>query len=78
VALVTGEPERDEQQAPFVTTAPHAYVRLRKDNYTDEELAAWATRLRGLAAERIFVFFKHEVQGPAYAARLAELASQAG
>jgi uncharacterized protein YecE (DUF72 family) len=77
VALVIGEPERDEQEAPFVSTAPHAYVRLRKDSYTDEELVAWSTRLGQLAAERLYVFFKHEVQGPAYAARLAELVSKA-
>jgi uncharacterized protein YecE (DUF72 family) len=77
VALVLGEPERDEQAAPFVTTAPHAYVRLRKDSYTEAELVVWAARLRQLRVERLYVFFKHEAEGPAYAARLTELVAAA-
>jgi len=55
---------------PLVRTAPFAYVRLRNDAYSDVELSSWAGRLRALGAEELFVYFKHEVQGPHLAERL--------
>jgi uncharacterized protein YecE (DUF72 family) len=58
---------------PLVKTAPFAYVRLRNDAYTDQELAEWAARLRTLGASELFVYFKHEVTGPALAERLQGL-----
>lgn len=51
-----------------------SYVRLRRPAYTETELATWAERLKGGGAERCFVFFKHEVSGPQYAATLRQLA----
>jgi uncharacterized protein YecE (DUF72 family) len=58
---------------PLVKTAPFAYVRLRNDAYSDAELSTWAERLRSLGAEELFVYFKHEVQGPHLAGRLQAL-----
>jgi len=58
---------------PLVKTAPFTYVRLRNDVYTDAELVAWADRLRNLGAEEVFVYFKHEVEGPHLAERLQQL-----
>ena len=54
--------------------APFHYVRLREPPYADEELAAWAERIRALSAPA-FVYLRHEDEptAPAYAARLVEL-----
>jgi uncharacterized protein YecE (DUF72 family) len=50
---------------------PFRYVRLREPPYSDDDLAALASTLRGPA----YVYFRHEDEptAPAYAARLAEL-----
>jgi len=61
---------------PLVRTAPFAYVRLRNDAYSDAELSAWAGRLHDLGADEVFVYFKHEVQGPHLAERLQSLLGQ--
>jgi uncharacterized protein YecE (DUF72 family) len=58
---------------PLVKTAPFAYVRLRNDAYSDGDLAEWADKLRKLEADELFVYFKHEVQGPHLAERLQTL-----
>lgn len=55
---------------PLVKTAPFAYVRLRNDAYSDQELADWAEKLRTLGADDLFVYFKHEITGPGLAERL--------
>jgi uncharacterized protein YecE (DUF72 family) len=54
--------------------APFRYVRLREPPYDDEDLRAWAGRLRGLDVPT-FVYLRHEDEptAPAYAARLVEL-----
>ncbi len=68
----------DEAPAPeLVQTAPFAYVRLRREAYTDDDLAAWVKRVAGSGAEEAYVFFKHEDAGagPKLAMRFAELAS---
>lgn len=46
------------------------YVRLRREQYTDEELSAWAEGLASATARNVFAFFKHEVRGPGYAQAL--------
>jgi uncharacterized protein YecE (DUF72 family) len=68
--------ETDEAQStPLVTTAPFAYARLRKTEYTDDELYTWLARLRSLGCEHMHVYFKHEddARGPAFAQRLRAL-----
>lgn len=48
------------------------YARLRRETYSEVELATWAERLRAVTAKQVFVFFKHEVRGPGYAQFLLE------
>lgn len=74
-ALCAAEAD-DELEVPFEATAGWGYVRLRRAEYTDSELAAWAARVRKQKWRETFVFFKHEDEGkgPRFAARLRELA----
>jgi hypothetical protein len=57
--------------------APFRYLRLREPPYTDDELGAWADRLRLLLDEgvRVHSYVKHEDEptAPRYAERLLEL-----
>ena len=72
-ALCIGDPDDRAPTPPTVRTAPFCYVRLRKNQYTAEDLALWAQRLQGLEARQVFVFFKHEQEAPRYALELQEL-----
>jgi uncharacterized protein YecE (DUF72 family) len=72
--------ESGKEGAPVVPTAAWGYLRLRRADYGDADLAAWAERVRAQPWEEAFVFFKHEDEGkaPAQAARfLAHLAEEA-
>jgi uncharacterized protein YecE (DUF72 family) len=57
--------------------APFRYVRFRDPPYDDQELQAWAERLRGQEVP-VFAYFRHEDEptAPASAQRLLELLSQ--
>ncbi|MEJ2153413.1 MAG: DUF72 domain-containing protein, partial [Gemmatimonadota bacterium] len=63
--------------APNVATADWGYLRLRRADYSDADLAAWADRVRSHPWSDAFVFFKHEDEaaGPAFAKRFLELTS---
>jgi len=67
--------ESGDEGAPIVPTAGWGYLRLRRSDYSDADLAAWADRVRAQGWERAFVFFKHEDagKGPALAARFRTL-----
>lgn len=67
--------EDDDGAWPFVCTAPEVYLRLRKTQYSDDELKAWVDRLRAAPIERAWVYFKHEDEAfaPRFAARFTEL-----
>jgi uncharacterized protein YecE (DUF72 family) len=73
VALCLAESERFE--VPEVLTAGFVYVRLRKEDYTAEERAEIAERVKRLLAEGrdVYCFFKHEdtPAGATYAEELA-------
>jgi uncharacterized protein YecE (DUF72 family) len=56
-----------EAGAPLVPTADWGYLRLRRAEYSASDLAAWAERLRAQGWSDCYVFFKHEVKGPALA-----------
>ena len=46
---------------PLVATAPFGYLRLRREDYGEEEVAAWAERIRATTSwKRVYVYFKHE------------------
>jgi len=64
-ALVCADTEASgEDGAPIVPTADWGYLRLRRCDYTAEELRPWADRIRAQPWERAFVFFKHEDERP--------------
>jgi uncharacterized protein YecE (DUF72 family) len=67
-------------KTPIVTTAPHAYLRLRMEAYDDEALMRLASILRelGNATEAAYVFFKHEASAPELAMRLAQMVAREG
>jgi uncharacterized protein YecE (DUF72 family) len=72
VALCLAESEKFE--VPEVITAPFVYVRLRKEDYSPEERAEIAERVRPMIAggRDVYVFFKHE-DSPAGARYAREL-----
>jgi uncharacterized protein YecE (DUF72 family) len=55
----------------LVPTASWGYLRLRRTEYSDEQLAAWRTRIAQQSWSEAYVFFKHEdeAKGPAFAKR---------
>jgi uncharacterized protein YecE (DUF72 family) len=61
----------------LIETARWGYIRMRKEDYSDEELAAWRNAVRGTGWEALFIFFKHEDDGagPILAARFLEAAA---
>ena len=60
-------------------TADWGYLRLRRVNYSDENLVEWAARIRGQDWKEIFLFFKHEDAGtgPKLAAQFLKLSDVA-
>jgi uncharacterized protein YecE (DUF72 family) len=71
--------ESGDAGAPVIPTTAWGYLRLRRADYGDADLATWAARVRAQAWEEAFVFFKHEDEGraPALAARfLAHLGEE--
>ena len=60
-ALVTAD--TNEKDADIVSTAPFGYLRLRKDGYSDKQIAAWAKKVAEQKWDEAFVFFKHEDAG---------------
>jgi uncharacterized protein YecE (DUF72 family) len=77
-ALCIAEAE-DDLEVPFVATADWGYLRLRRPDYGDAELKAWAKRVREQDWRDTFVFFRHEDEGkgPQMATRFLELAAKA-
>jgi uncharacterized protein YecE (DUF72 family) len=73
-ALCLADTGEESAAAGLVATASWGYVRLRRPEYTDDDLTAWAARIRAQPWETAFVFFKHEDAGtgPRLAARLQE------
>jgi uncharacterized protein YecE (DUF72 family) len=65
----------DQLGAPLTSTADWGYLRLRRTDYSDSDLAAWGKRLRAQSWSRVFVFLKHEDsgKGPMFAAKLREV-----
>lgn len=63
----------DVDDAPppeLIPTAPFAYLRLRRSDYSDQEIREWADRIRAHAPEEVYVFMKHELRAPELAAKL--------
>ncbi len=72
--------DTDENPDPeIVGTATWGYLRLRRTDYGEADLARWLERIRAQQWERVFVFFKHEEEtgapgGPDVALRFRALA----
>jgi len=63
--------EREDNAPPLlVATASWGYVRLRLEQYSDDDLADWAARLAATDWSAIHVYFMHEPTAPAYAQTL--------
>lgn len=58
-------------------TADWGYLRLRRVNYSEENLVEWAARIRDQNWKEIFLFFKHEDAGtgPKLAAQFLKLSA---
>lgn len=74
VALCVAEAD-DGPEVPVTSTADWGYLRLRRADYTDAELAEWVRRVKEHRWSDVFVFFKHEDAGnaPRLAVRFREL-----
>jgi uncharacterized protein YecE (DUF72 family) len=76
--------ETDESAAPDapLQTEPFVYLRLRKLEYGEDEIQAWAGRVSGALAQGadVFCYIKHEDKGagPIFAERLGELVERSG
>ena len=67
----------EEPVAPLVATADWGYLRLRREEFSDQELADWIRRIEAQPWTDAFVFVKHEEEGkgPKMARRLLELSA---
>ena len=67
--------ETDDTEARGEPTAALVYVRLRRDDYPDERLRAWAARLREMesSGHEVLCYLKHDDDAPRLARRLREL-----
>jgi len=74
VADTEGGPAGDD--LALAATASWGYLRLRRDDYGDADLARWLARIRAAPWSQAYVFFKHEDEGaaPRLAQRLMALA----
>jgi uncharacterized protein YecE (DUF72 family) len=72
-ALVVSD--QGAEDPPVVPGATFGYARLRREDYDDAALAAWAGRFAAAGWEELFVFFKHEESGagPALAERFSRI-----
>ena len=65
----------EEPATPLVATTDWGYLRLRREDFSDDELAEWAKRIQAQPWQDAYVFMKHEEEGrgPKLAAKLTEL-----
>ncbi len=77
-ALCVSETD-EEPETPFAATTNWGYLRLRRQNYNQADLANWAKRIRDQKWQEAFIFFKHEDEGagPRLAADFIALAQKA-
>jgi uncharacterized protein YecE (DUF72 family) len=81
VLCATELPE-DPSPPTLRATGPFLYLRLRRDTYSDAELAEWAARVEPFLADGrdVYVFFRHDESGesPLRAVRFRELVESRG
>jgi uncharacterized protein YecE (DUF72 family) len=74
-ALCGGDSDDGDRSPPFVATAKFGYLRLRAPSYDATSLGAWSERILAQPFDEAYVYLKHEVLGPMYAAYLDAIAS---
>jgi uncharacterized protein YecE (DUF72 family) len=71
--------ESEKLSTPIVFTGGFGYFRLRREDYTESEIAKWAELIVGRQPQlkEVYVYFKHEESGvgPKFAKRFVELLS---
>ena len=55
--------EAEDLATPLEATAPWGYLRLRRQDYSESDVAAWAQRIVAQGWDTAYVFFKHEDEG---------------
>lgn len=77
VAWCVAETDERDPGPDDLSWEPYGYLRLRKTEYSEEELAAWASRIRPVLerGSDVYCYFKHEDDGAStkMAKRLASL-----
>ncbi len=63
VAVVCSDTEDEAADEPIVQTADWGYLRLRRCDYTDEDLARWRGHIEAQPWQCAYVYFKHEDDG---------------
>jgi uncharacterized protein YecE (DUF72 family) len=53
----------EEPVVPLVATTDWGYLRLRREDFSDKELRAWAKKIREQPWSDAYVFLKHEEEG---------------
>ncbi len=80
VAWCVAETDDKDPSPEDLSWEPAGYLRLRKTEYTDDELASWAGRIGPAldAGAEVFCYFKHEDEGasPKMAKRLEDALSR--
>jgi uncharacterized protein YecE (DUF72 family) len=72
--------EDEKSASPRVATADFGYLRLRRPEYAEADLRAWAERILAQAWREALVYFKHEdeARGPAFALAMREVLGEPG
>jgi uncharacterized protein YecE (DUF72 family) len=55
--------EAEKLETPLVATARWGYLRLRREDYTQKDVAKWAAQILAQPWEQVYVYFKHEDAG---------------
>jgi uncharacterized protein YecE (DUF72 family) len=75
-ALCVADSE-DLPLADLINTAGWGYIRLRREEYSDESLLEWLAKFRSQGWSEAYILFKHEdsASGPRLAKRFLEIAA---
>ncbi len=74
LALVLAETDDHKPDRKAGLIGPFVYLRLRKTDYHDDELADWGTWVTGVR-KPVYIYFKHDQKAPVLARRFLQLLS---
>jgi uncharacterized protein YecE (DUF72 family) len=82
VAWCLAETDATEADRSQIPSEPFAYLRLRRENYSDEDIAAWAGGIGKVleSGRDVYTYFKHEegAAAPRWAQQLARIVAGQG